>query len=334
MGSSITTIYCDGVFDLFHRGHLEHFRSLKNEYKNVRLIVGVISDSDTASYKNTPIMYEKNRALIINLCKFVDVCIPNSPLILTENFLLEHKIDYVYHAFADPNDENKQCEFFTVPKKLGIFKTIPYIQKISSSEIKKSHDWEYIWRKKGNETTNDLRLLSGYEDTDYDPESSWTRLRNEAQIINSDSVLEVGCGAGYMAQYIKKTNDQYVGVEQSLSLVNKHLDILGNAVIAGEANNLPFKDKSVDHIVCIGVFQYFPSKQYMLETLAEFERVARKSIYIGSIRLKSHTVKPNKHKYTGPTQHFTIGPEEFPKTYIRLAAFYDSDNYYNIIKFL
>ena len=47
-------IYCDGVFDLFHNGHINHFKQIKQLYPNSYLIVGVVSDSDASSYKRIP----------------------------------------------------------------------------------------------------------------------------------------------------------------------------------------------------------------------------------------------------------------------------------------
>lgn len=330
-----TTIYCDGVFDLFHHGHVTHFKTLKELYGgNVRLIVGVISDKDTETYKNTPVFNEKSRALIVGLCKYVDICIPNSPLVITEEFINEHSIDYVYHAFSDPSDSEIQGDFFAAPKKLGIFKTIPYVHGISSTEIKQSHDWKYVWQRKGEVDTADLCLLSGYENTDFQPYPSVQRLRFETRMNKDELILEVGCGAGYVAQHLTKSNPNYVGIEQSTTIVNKHIDILGNTVIVGEAGDLPFKNNSFDHIICVGVFQYFPSKEYLAQTFKEFERVARKSIYIANIRYKSHDSKPKKHLYDGPTGHFTVTPEEFPDGYVKSDAFYDPDNYFNMIKLI
>ena len=54
-------IYCDGIFDMFHYGHIEHLRKAKTLYDNVYLIVGIVNDKDAKGYKRQPIMNENIR---------------------------------------------------------------------------------------------------------------------------------------------------------------------------------------------------------------------------------------------------------------------------------
>ena len=50
-------IYCDGIFDLFHMGHLKHFEKIVNLFdESIVLIVGVISDNVATNYKRKPIV--------------------------------------------------------------------------------------------------------------------------------------------------------------------------------------------------------------------------------------------------------------------------------------
>ena len=61
-------VYVDGVFDLFHRGHLESLRKAKNvlnDVDNTILVVGVVSDKDCESYKRVPMINEDDRVEII-----------------------------------------------------------------------------------------------------------------------------------------------------------------------------------------------------------------------------------------------------------------------------
>ncbi len=63
--------YTDGVFDLFHIGHLNMIQAAKEQCEY--LIVGVHGDDVVQSYKNRkPIINEKDRSRIIEAIKGVD----------------------------------------------------------------------------------------------------------------------------------------------------------------------------------------------------------------------------------------------------------------------
>ena len=56
-------LYCDGVFDLFHKGHLTHLKKVKNYFGNekTKLIVGIVDDKTCLEYKRKPIFSERKR---------------------------------------------------------------------------------------------------------------------------------------------------------------------------------------------------------------------------------------------------------------------------------
>jgi len=124
----MTRVYVDGVFDLFHVGHINLLLNAK-EYGN-QLVVGVITDKDTESYKRTPVINHKNRVTMLKYCSIVDEIIENPPLVLTKKFIVDNNIDLVIHA-----DDSKQEEFFKVPIDLGIMKYVPYTKSISTTKI-------------------------------------------------------------------------------------------------------------------------------------------------------------------------------------------------------
>lgn len=128
-------IYTDGIFDLFHRGHLEYIKRCKYIFDDVFLIVGVVNDADAASYKRVPIYNETDRYEIVENIKFVDKIVKDAPLIIDENFMNEHQIDYVIHSFSNEADAEKQQEFFKVPIMLNKFIKINYYSLISTSDI-------------------------------------------------------------------------------------------------------------------------------------------------------------------------------------------------------
>ena len=62
----MTRIYVDMVGDLFHRGHVELLKSARA--MGDFLVVGVLSDSQVASYKRVPVMDMEERVVVIEAC--------------------------------------------------------------------------------------------------------------------------------------------------------------------------------------------------------------------------------------------------------------------------
>jgi ethanolamine-phosphate cytidylyltransferase len=128
-------VYVDGVFDLFHVSHLKFLKKViedaTKELKSpINIICGVISDKDCESYKRTPILNENQRTYMLQHCSIVDKVIKKSPLIITNNFLIEHNIKLVYHG-----NDSKQEDFFKVCIEKGIMRYVSYDNEISTTKI-------------------------------------------------------------------------------------------------------------------------------------------------------------------------------------------------------
>ena len=54
-------IFCDGVFDWFHHGHVNHFKNIKELYPDSFLLVGVLNDLEASSYKRKSHFNEEKR---------------------------------------------------------------------------------------------------------------------------------------------------------------------------------------------------------------------------------------------------------------------------------
>tara|TARA_Y100000816_G_scaffold252524_1_gene203576 strand:- start:821 stop:1243 length:423 start_codon:yes stop_codon:yes gene_type:complete len=128
-------IYTDGIFDLFHRGHIEYLNLIKKTYPDCKLYVGIINDEDSTKYKRKPIYSHEDRVTIISNLKCTDFVIQNAPLVVNDNFLNLYKIDLVVHGFSNKKDIENQKHFFEIPVKLNKFASIPYYNKISTTDI-------------------------------------------------------------------------------------------------------------------------------------------------------------------------------------------------------
>ena len=146
--------------------------------------------------------------------------------------------------------------------------------------------WKEVWERKGRGKTNNLEELDGYEDTTANVKEIAQNIIKELDIKETDKVLEVACGAGGLAQYINCA--QYVGIDYSETLVHRHIELLNNSVLHGEANDLIFKDKSFDKVFCFGAFHYFPNLEYATKAINELKRVAKEAVFIGDLPMNSH----------------------------------------------
>ena len=133
--ASTTRVYVDGCFDMFHVGHLRSFGHCHDLAEHVTLIVGVIGDDVAADYKRRPIISLPDRADIVEAIALVSEVIRDPPLVMTDSFLREHRIDLVAHAFCNAADAQKQDHCFQVARERGIFRTIPYTRSVSTTAI-------------------------------------------------------------------------------------------------------------------------------------------------------------------------------------------------------
>lgn len=305
-------IYCDGVFDLFHNGHYKHLEKIKKEYPNSFFIVGIVSDKDISNYKRVPKWDINKRSKMVESCKYVDKIIQNCLLIITEEFMLDNKIDLVIHAFSNKDDSDKQSEFYKIPIQLNKFRLIEYNVGISTTQI--INEWHKIWEKKGNSEDLNLSSLAGWENTDYDFNIISNDLYHKLDINKNDKILEIGCGSGLFSKYFDNKCDYY-GIDYAESIINKNIFFNNSTVFCCEANSLPFKDTFFDKIFCIGVFEYFPNTEYMNMVLKEIERVSKNVsiIYIIGIRHTTRSQKCDKHKYNGIFTHTIYKQNDFPE---------------------
>lgn len=123
-------VFCSGVFDLLHEGHIRMFQNAVKCGTN--LIVGVHDDKDVESYKRKPIMTHSERCFSVSSCKYVDELIEKCPLYVTEEMIKKYNIHTVVCSpeYDSPNDL-----FYKIPRELGILTVLPRTDTISTSDL-------------------------------------------------------------------------------------------------------------------------------------------------------------------------------------------------------
>ncbi|ROT41204.1 hypothetical protein SODALDRAFT_114257 [Sodiomyces alkalinus F11] len=142
-------VYADGVFDLFHLGHMRQLEQAKKTFPNTYLLVGVTGDSETHKRKGLTVLSGSERAETLRHCKWVDEVIPDCPWIVTPEFLEEHQIDYVAHDDL-PYGADEGDDIYRPIKEQGKFLVTQRTEGVSTTGIitKIVRDYEkYIARQ-------------------------------------------------------------------------------------------------------------------------------------------------------------------------------------------
>jgi ethanolamine-phosphate cytidylyltransferase len=125
-------VYADAVCDLFHLGHVEFFRQARA--LGDRLVVGLLSDVDAASYKPAPILSFAERLAVVKACRHADRVIEEPvPLVPTAAFLDSIGAEFLVHG--DDMDEAVLAKFYADLMAHGRLRTVRYTQHISSRQI-------------------------------------------------------------------------------------------------------------------------------------------------------------------------------------------------------
>ena len=122
--------YTYGIYDIFHIGHLNLFKRIKENFDKV--IVGVHNDEQVITYKQKPIIPYKDRLEIVKSCRYVDDTVENAPLIITDQLLESLNADYVVAGRENEDYIKKYYQVHT--DKLHLIERTP---NISSSMLRK-----------------------------------------------------------------------------------------------------------------------------------------------------------------------------------------------------
>ncbi|KAF2770140.1 Nucleotidylyl transferase [Teratosphaeria nubilosa] len=142
-------VYADGVFDMFHLGHMRVLQQAKMAFPDTYLIVGVTGDTETHKRKGLTVMSGKERAESLRHCRWVDEVIEDCPWIITVKFLEKHKIDYVAHDDL-PYGASEGDDIYKPIKEKGMFLVTQRTEGVSTTGIitKIIRDYEqYISRQ-------------------------------------------------------------------------------------------------------------------------------------------------------------------------------------------
>ncbi|KAJ2522356.1 choline-phosphate cytidylyltransferase [Coemansia sp. RSA 1939] len=127
-------LYCDGIYDLVHYGHMRALEQAKKSFPDVYLLVGMCNDLDTHSRKGKTVLTERERYESLRHCRWVDEIITDAPWTVTQEFLDKHKIDYVCHDDL-PYASAESDDVYAFVKAQGRFLPTQRTDGVSTSEL-------------------------------------------------------------------------------------------------------------------------------------------------------------------------------------------------------
>jgi ubiquinone/menaquinone biosynthesis C-methylase UbiE len=99
---------------------------------------------------------------------------------------------------------------------------------------------------------------------------------NKLKLESKETVLDLGCGTGFLFRHINKQAEFLVGLDLSqkvLQEAKKRTKNMANvALILADADNTPFPDHTFDKVFAITVLQNMPDPT---KTISEMKRVSK-----------------------------------------------------------
>lgn len=146
-----------------------------------------------------------------------------------------------------------------------------------------TYSWKDVWERKGQEV-DCLRTANGWEETQCNSRDVYEAVSSQLNMKKNSSVLEVGCGAGYLSKVFIEAGHPYHGVDLSESSIKLAKEKVAQGLFeVSHASDLDFENSSFDYVICYSVFQYFPDLEYANKCLNEMCRVSRFGVYIGDL---------------------------------------------------
>lgn len=86
--------------------------------------------------------------------------------------------------------------------------------------------------------------------------------------LKQNPILEIGTGTGRYASLLK--NENYVGIDLSVNMLNEAREKDSNMLICADGENLPFREETFSNVICSRTFRFLPNP---VKALRESRRV-------------------------------------------------------------
>lgn len=135
-----------------------------------------------------------------------------------------------------------------------------------------------------------------------------------AKNVVGESVCDVGCGTGYLLDWVRTKNpniNRLIGVDFAIDDAAKRDDIEYHAA---KIEALPFEDKAFDTVICTHVIEHILDYR---QAISELRRITKKRLIIIVPREREYKYTFNPHFHFFPYTHsFLRAVHPVPKDYV------------------
>ena len=116
------------------------------------------------------------------------------------------------------------------------------------------------------------KIAKGYNELYKEEQLNKVKLIIKNLNIKDEKVLDIGCGTAFYSNLFKN----YTGIDNSKEMIKGKKEC-----IYGNAENLPFKDKSFDAVICITSIHNFKDVK---KAISEMKRVYKNKVAISVLK--------------------------------------------------
>ena len=144
------------------------------------------------------------------------------------------------------------------------------------------------WKEKF-ETMKHYDRQAGIYNVQYLEEQNYKieNILSDIKFNQSDLVIDVGCGTGFLFNHVSREAKMLVGLDlsvNSLRVAKKKLTNSANmALVRADADNTPFPNQIFDKVFAVSVLQNMPNN---LKTISEMKRIGKSETIFAFTGLK------------------------------------------------
>ncbi|NMP32897.1 class I SAM-dependent methyltransferase [Thalassotalea sp. M1531] len=137
------------------------------------------------------------------------------------------------------------------------------------------------------EAAQDLKAQVGRPIDEQTWQELVTDIKDKLQLtVPINRLLDLGCGNALILSELASYAKELYGIDYADAMITQAKKVLPDAHFqTGQADHLPFSDKTFSRLLCYSIFHYFPDQTYVIKAIEEMIRVTEKGgvILIGDL---------------------------------------------------